>query len=92
MRTDLEKKLAILSLKKELKTVPKLTEFDDDNHKAIKLAIKLVKGMCSMDEICEMEEMGEITTYERDTAKSFYEWLKIENINLLDLLFDQKIW
>lgn len=89
MRTSEEKQLAILSLEKELETVPQYTFFNDDKHEAIEYCIKYLKGEVTVDEIYEMAEEEEIGDYTREQVCSFECWNEFGEGDLIDYLYDE---
>ena len=88
MRTELEKKLAILTLKNERKTVKPMSLFGDNNHKVIDMSIEVIEGKYDEDDLYLMEEEGQLTDNERMNIESFLFWLNGTGEELEDLLFD----
>jgi hypothetical protein len=88
MRTELEKKLAILTLQKERETVQPVSMFGDDNHKAIDLSIKVIEGNITEGDLYSMEEDGELSDTERMNVESFMFWLDGTGEELEEILLD----
>lgn len=88
MRTELEKQLAILTLKNELVNAPKMNFFGDNNHEALRLAIELVEGKITMDDVYHMEEDEVITEGELSSVLGYDGWLSGDE-ELIELLFDE---
>lgn len=88
MRTELEKQLAIFTLKNELVNAPKMNFFGDNNHESIRLSIELIEGKITIDDVYHMEEDEVITEGELSSVLGYDEWLNGDE-ELVELLFDE---
>ena len=96
MRTELEKKLAILSFQKDKLVIPEYNFFGDNNHKAIDIAIQCINGDYDHDDIYAMAEEDpddewaepELSDGEKDIVIGVLDWLDgSSGEELVELLF-----
>jgi hypothetical protein len=98
MRTELEKKLAILSFLKDKLVIPEYNFFGDNNHKAYDIAIECLKGQHDYDDIYAMCDTDlddewsepELTDGEKDIVIGVLDWMDCSSgEELIELLFDE---
>jgi len=90
MRTELEKKLAILTFKKEREIVQEITLFGDNNHTIIDYSIDVIEGKYDEDEIYNLEEEEVITEGERSSIIEVCYWVTGNGEELVDLLWNEE--
>lgn len=59
--------------------VRRYTMFGDDNHAAIDIQIRVLKGEVDQDELDEMQSMSDISDHEYDNGTEALNWLEGES-------------
>ena len=78
-KTEKEIEAEVKKLKKILPTVRRFTVFGDDNHSAMDAEIRVLEDRLTLDDVQELEDDGDFTEHQSESAIYAVEWLNGES-------------